>query len=150
MWLLDTATISLHLILSTPIPPYAILSHTWGTSEVTLQDLQAIPPKNQDSAGYKKILFSCAQARFDGFKYIWIDTCCIDKTNSAKLSEAINSMFEWYSHRQLILGHFQNPTQNRHFAYFPFKYYNIYNAYIILTIYIYIKKYQIKLFYNLI
>jgi hypothetical protein len=24
------------------------------------------------------------------------DTCCIDKASSAKLSEAINSMFEWY------------------------------------------------------
>ena len=26
----------------------------------------------------------------------WIDTCCIDKSSSAELSEAINSMFRWY------------------------------------------------------
>jgi hypothetical protein len=27
----------------------------------------------------------------------WIDTCCIDKSSSAELSEAINSMFKWYN-----------------------------------------------------
>jgi hypothetical protein len=96
MWLLDTSTITLHLILSTPTPPYAILSHTWGSSEVTVQDLQCTPPRNQHLSGYKKILDCCAQARQDGFAWVWIDTCCIDKTNSAELSEAINSMFEWY------------------------------------------------------
>ena len=32
----------------------------------------------------------------DGFEHVWVDTCCIDKTNSAELSEAINSMFKWY------------------------------------------------------
>ena len=25
-----------------------------------------------------------------------VDTCCIDKTSSADLSEAINSMYRWY------------------------------------------------------
>jgi hypothetical protein len=39
---------------------------------------------------------SCAQAATDGFELVWIDTCCIDKTKSAGLSEAINSMFNWY------------------------------------------------------
>lgn len=27
---------------------------------------------------------------------MWIDTCCIDKSSSTELSEAINSMFQWY------------------------------------------------------
>ena len=96
MWLLDTTTIQLQLFLTTDIPHYAILSHTWGDEEVTLQDLQCNPPRNQHLAGYIKILDCCAQARLDGFEYVWIDTCCIDKTNSAELSEAINSMFTWY------------------------------------------------------
>jgi len=96
MWLLDANTIQLHLILSNPIPPYAILSHTWGAEEVTLQDLQCTPHRNQHFSGYQKLLDCCAQAREDGFGYVWIDTCCIDKTNSAELSEAINSMFQWY------------------------------------------------------
>jgi hypothetical protein len=29
--------------------------------------------------------------------WVWIDTCCIDKSSSAELSEAINSMYSWYS-----------------------------------------------------
>ncbi|KAK7709376.1 hypothetical protein SLS64_006289 [Diaporthe eres] len=28
--------------------------------------------------------------------HIWVDTCCIDKSSSSELSEAINSMFAWY------------------------------------------------------
>ena len=35
-------------------------------------------------------------AAADGFHYIWIDTCCIDKASSAELSEAINSTYRWY------------------------------------------------------
>ena len=29
-------------------------------------------------------------------QYVWVDTCCIDKTNCADLCEAINSMYQWY------------------------------------------------------
>ena len=35
-------------------------------------------------------------AESHGYKWVWIDTCCIDKTSSAELSEAINSMFRYY------------------------------------------------------
>ena len=46
--------------------------------------------------GYRKILQSCEQAKKDGYKWLWIDACCIDKQSSAELSEAINSMYRWY------------------------------------------------------
>jgi hypothetical protein len=36
------------------------------------------------------------QAIRDGLEYICVDTYCINKTSSAELSEAINSMFAWY------------------------------------------------------
>ena len=78
------------------IPPYAILSHTWGadTEEVTFDDLTNGTGK--DKPGYKKIQFCGEQARQDSLQYFWIDTCCIDKANKAELSHAINSMFRWY------------------------------------------------------
>jgi hypothetical protein len=78
------------------IPPYAILSHTWGNDddEVTFKDLTGGSGKTK--RGYDKILFCASQARLDGLQYIWIDTCCIDKSNNAELSEAIISMFRWY------------------------------------------------------
>ncbi|KAK5651335.1 hypothetical protein OQA88_12568 [Cercophora sp. LCS_1] len=78
------------------IPPYAILSHTWGpdSEEVTFQDLT--DGTGKDKAGYDKIRFCADQADQHGLQYFWIDTCCIKKTDSAELSEAINSMFKWY------------------------------------------------------
>jgi hypothetical protein len=78
------------------IPEYAILSHTWGadTEEVTFKDLMESTGK--DKSGYKKICFCGEQARRDGLQYFWVDTCCIDKSSSAVLSEAIISMFRWY------------------------------------------------------
>jgi hypothetical protein len=47
-------------------------------------------------AGYKKIQFCTTQAVRDGLEFSWVDTCCIDKSSSAELQEAINSMFRWY------------------------------------------------------
>ena len=46
--------------------------------------------------GYQKIMYCCRQAQRDGLKYCWVDTCSIDKSSSAELSEAINSMFRYY------------------------------------------------------
>jgi hypothetical protein len=78
------------------IPPYAILSHTWGaeTEEVTFADI--VKDSGQAKPGYQKIRFCGEQASRDGLEYFWVDTCCIDKENDVELSLAINSMFRWY------------------------------------------------------
>lgn len=78
------------------IPEYAILSHTWGSDseEVTFEDLLNGAWGNK--AGYNKIRFCGEQARRDSLRYFWVDSCCIDKSSSAVLSEAIISMFRWY------------------------------------------------------
>ncbi|OQE29980.1 hypothetical protein PENSTE_c002G00180 [Penicillium steckii] len=75
-------------------PQYAVLSHRWGRQEVALQDTNSFGIEMKD--GYSKIESFCKVAKETGYKYSWIDTCCIDKTSSAELSEAINSMYEWY------------------------------------------------------
>ncbi|KAH8721589.1 heterokaryon incompatibility protein-domain-containing protein, partial [Phaeosphaeriaceae sp. PMI808] len=82
------------------IPPYAILSHTWGPDdeEVTLKDLTERAGENK--AGRRKITFCAQQASQDGLQFFWVDTCCIDKSSSAELSEAINSMFRWYQNAE--------------------------------------------------
>ena len=92
MWLLDTDTLKLCEFLDPP--PYAILSHTWGPEEVSFHDLDK--PTSKNLLGYKKIEQCCALARSQRLRYAWIDTCCINKTSSAELSEAINSMYAWY------------------------------------------------------
>jgi Heterokaryon incompatibility protein (HET) len=77
------------------IPPYAILSHTWKEGEeITFNDLT--DGTGEGKAGYDKIRFCAEQAIRDGLQYFWVDTCCIDKSNSVELQEAINSMFRWY------------------------------------------------------
>jgi Heterokaryon incompatibility protein (HET) len=98
MRLLNTATLNLHEFIGDKIPPYAILSHTWGEEEVSLQEMQSGEATGIDvqKAGYQKIKKCCKTGAADGYEYVWIDTCCIDKTSSAELSEAINSMFRWY------------------------------------------------------
>ncbi|KAK7187899.1 ankyrin repeat protein [Paraphaeosphaeria sporulosa] len=83
------------------VPNYAILSHTWkDEQEVTFDDLKSIDNAkerdSQRSEGYRKLRFCAQQAKQDGLNYFWVDTCCIDKSNSAELQEAINSMFRWY------------------------------------------------------
>ncbi|KAF2818314.1 HET-domain-containing protein [Ophiobolus disseminans] len=78
------------------IPPYAILSHTWGadSEEVTFADLEEGDGKNK--LGCRKIRFCGQQAQEDSLQYFWVDTCCINKSDKAELSLAIQSMFEWY------------------------------------------------------
>ncbi|KAK3331260.1 heterokaryon incompatibility protein-domain-containing protein [Apodospora peruviana] len=94
MRLLCTDTLQLKSFLG-DLPKYAILSHTWEDEEVTFEDMK--PGGSATSMkGYAKLQGSAALARSEGLGYIWIDTCCIDKSSSAELSEAINSMFAWY------------------------------------------------------
>ncbi|KAH8596616.1 heterokaryon incompatibility protein-domain-containing protein [Bisporella sp. PMI_857] len=80
------------------VPPYAILSHTWGNEEITLQMWQSPLSELESMHGFQKIQYCCEQAKHDGYDWIWVDTCCIDKTSSAELSEAINSMFQYYKY----------------------------------------------------
>ncbi|KAH9822827.1 het domain protein [Teratosphaeria destructans] len=74
---------------------YAVLSHTWGDEEISFSEIHNIEAA-KTKRGFKKVELTCRQANADGLEHAWIDTCCIDKTSSAELSEAINSMFDWY------------------------------------------------------
>lgn len=103
MWLLSTDRAEL-TYFNEPPAKYAILSHVWGQHEQSFQDIQALRDlcslddgKTPRSCASAKIRACCMYAEADGYEWLWIDTCCIDKTSSAELSEAINSMYDWYS-----------------------------------------------------
>ena len=110
MWLLSTDRAELHYFNSPEDVPsgYAILSHVWDTSpyppEQTFQDVKAVQKRcrqwfnaNPRTFVSDKIKQCCLLAARHGHKWVWIDTCCIDKSSSAELSEAINSMFRYYA-----------------------------------------------------
>ncbi|OBT92006.1 hypothetical protein VE01_09952 [Pseudogymnoascus verrucosus] len=99
MRLINTKTLRIEEFFDGHAPKYAILSHRWLDGEVTLQEMQAESCTNKP--GYQKILSTCKQALSDGLSHAWIDTCCIDKTSSAELSEAINSMYRWYAEAEI-------------------------------------------------
>ncbi|KAF0325649.1 het domain-containing protein [Colletotrichum asianum] len=82
------------------VPRYAILSHTWGGDEISFHEwitnFGNTSPEYLEKEGYLKIINACSKTRDDKLRYLWVDTICIDKSSSAELSEAINSMFAWY------------------------------------------------------
>jgi len=104
MRLINTRTFALSEFFGDKIPKYAILSHTWGDDEVTLQDWNDLK-KASRKEGFAKIEGACAKAREHGFQWVWVDTNCIDKTSSAELTEAINSMFTWYAQSEICYAY---------------------------------------------
>ncbi|KAK5651444.1 hypothetical protein OQA88_12451 [Cercophora sp. LCS_1] len=118
MWLLNVRTFCLECFIGSQVPEYAILSHTWGNNEVAfgqvrnelafgqVRDALGIHegPVGIDD-GASKIAYTCELAIQDELDYVWIDTCCIDKSSSAELSEAINSMFQWYQRAEVCYAY---------------------------------------------
>ncbi|KAI0100914.1 heterokaryon incompatibility protein-domain-containing protein [Nemania sp. FL0031] len=96
MRLLNTTNLKFEEFFDVDRCEYAILSHTWGEEEVLYHNIRDLNHDWRLMKGAKKVVKSCEAARRKGFKWIWIDTCCIDKTSSTELSESINSMFKWY------------------------------------------------------
>lgn len=85
-------------------PPYAILSHTWSEDEILLQDFSS-GTDYHTKYGYHKLQGLARLALEAGLQYVWMDTCCIDKSSSAELAEAINSMFTWYRHATVCIAY---------------------------------------------
>ena len=95
MRLISTRTLRLEEYVGPKIPSYAILSHCWGEEEISFQQMQDL--SIQLKRNFAKLESTCQLALNNSIDYVWVDTCCIDRTSSAELSEAINSMFEWYN-----------------------------------------------------
>jgi hypothetical protein len=76
MRLLKTTGESLELkkFFSKSIPPYAILSHTWGDEEVTFQEMQNLDNSIPSRKGYAKIQNAANKSLEDGLSYVWVDS----------------------------------------------------------------------------
>ncbi|KAI0702584.1 heterokaryon incompatibility protein-domain-containing protein [Earliella scabrosa] len=115
MWVIETPTLLLHEFTSPERVPggYAILSHVWEPEdkEWTFQKVNQLRDRSLEKRRELvslKIRNFCDLAESEGYKWGWIDTCCIDKTSSAELSEAINSMFQYYSLAYVCYAYLQD------------------------------------------
>ena len=102
MRLIHTRTRKLHEFYD-DIPEYAILSHTWDETKLSLEDFKRVDAKHL--RGFEKVDKCCKLAASREFEYVWIDTCCIDKNSSAELQEAINSMYRWYKNSAVCFAY---------------------------------------------
>ncbi|KAK3387946.1 heterokaryon incompatibility protein-domain-containing protein, partial [Podospora didyma] len=107
MRLINTRTLKIHQFHGRTVPLYAILSHTWGDGEVSLQDFHSEAIR-ASKRGFAKIKNACQEARNQRLEYLWVDTCCIDKTSSAELGEAINSMYKWYQGSAICFAYLED------------------------------------------
>lgn len=93
---------------------YTIILLGWREDEVSFKDCYGVKDIPTISAGvarklsYRKLLGACNKALLENHcEYVWIGTCYISQTCGAKLSEAINFMYQWYGKDQkcyLYLG----------------------------------------------
>ena len=112
MRLIDCSTLTLHSVEISQAPHYAALSHTWTDDEALFEDMPD-PSIRETRKGWSKIEMTCQKALRDGLEFAWVDTCCIDKSSSAELSENINSMFKIYAQAWVCyayLADFKVPT----------------------------------------
>lgn len=116
MRLLNVHTLNLHDFAPNAAQPYAIASHKWGKDELTFQELES--KLNLHKAGFEKIqgFTEYVRKNVPDIDWVWIDTCCIDKRNNVELSEAINSMFQWYRDSAICIAYLADvpsPTDER-------------------------------------
>jgi len=108
-----TLQISFSEFVGSNVPPYAILSHRWREQEVLYDDMIAADRIiARRKKGYAKLEMTCRLALEHGLSYVWSDTCCIDKSSSAELSEAINSMYSYYTHSAWCIAYLDDVVLN--------------------------------------
>ncbi|KAG0698020.1 hypothetical protein DFH29DRAFT_124342 [Suillus ampliporus] len=83
---------------------YVMLSHRWEGQEPLLRDIQDKLVYELDPVGgIAKLQSFCKTARNAGYRWAWVDTCCIDQSNNVEVQESVNSMFVWYRHLALTI-----------------------------------------------
>lgn len=121
MRLINTTSFELKVFMPEHVPDYVILSHRWSPDageEVTFNDFLIAPLLDEDNParrkiGFEKVLGACKLARDDGYTWIWIDSCCMDKSSSSELQEAINSMWNFYSNANICYVYLEDVLDER-------------------------------------
>ena len=113
MRLLRVSTLEFSSFPPDEIPKYAILSHKWGREESSFQEATRKHNDDVEKEGYKKVkdFAEYVMKSLPHVKWIWIDTCCINQESSAELTEAIISMYKWYSGAEVCFAYLAGATR---------------------------------------
>ena len=84
---------------STPTPQCLPASNIIGDAPAVLPRVDA---RDRLSTKIRNFLL---QAERHGLDWAWADTCCIDKTSSAEVTEAISSMFQYYARSEVCYAY---------------------------------------------
>jgi len=82
---------------------YVMLSHRWEDDELAFDRIKGQSVYDLPASRFQNVRGFCRHAATQGFDWAWVDTCCIDQTSSADVSESISSMFSWYRGSALII-----------------------------------------------
>lgn len=112
MRLLSTETREFEVFGLENAPPYAVLSHLWGHDEVLFQDVRdgrLLRPRD----GLRKLAAACHVAQERKLRYIWIDTCCVDKEIESERSEAVEFSFRIFRSAALCIAYLSDVGSER-------------------------------------
>lgn len=121
MRLVNVTTLGFQEFRDAEIPPYAIASHRWGEDEVTYRGfdrLHKYASVGYPSEGFQKLMGFCmfVKRHRPDIRWLWIDSCCIDRANFTELNQAINSMFKWYRRSELCIAYLQDVQRGSEMA----------------------------------
>jgi hypothetical protein len=107
MRLINVHTLEFRHFSDDCIPPYAIASHRWG-EEISMKDVQK--KRNEEKDGFIKLkgFAKFVKVHIPTIQWLWLDTCCIDRSSSQEVSEAVNTMFKWYRRSAVCLAYLKD------------------------------------------
>jgi hypothetical protein len=85
---------------------YVMLSHRWQEDESPLYDIHGKKVYDmyfESRSGTTKLHPFCRVAHDAGYRWAWVDICCIDQTSNVEVQESVNSMFAWYRDAALTI-----------------------------------------------
>lgn len=76
---------------------YVMLSHRWEFNEPLFQAVEYISIYHLEASPANiKLRTFCTIVGSLGFRWVWSDTCCINKKDNVVLQESLVAMFTWY------------------------------------------------------
>lgn len=92
------------LVKNVDVRKVIFITHRWNEGEVEYSDLASANSQQQSKISEMSTkLLRIRKILLQHTRYVWMDTICIDKSNSSELDEAIRSMYKWYANCRAVV-----------------------------------------------